>query len=74
MTHKALGTRTLASMSRLATRSRAGVPASLMEEIARRRRGLSHHMARAVISLVRWDDDAGAPPRREVVALRRGAS
>lgn len=43
------------------------VPASLMEEIARRRRGLSHHMARAVISLVRWDGDAGAPPRREAI-------
>lgn len=60
-------------MARLATRSsggareRKGLSPSLVEEIVRRRRGLSHHMARAVVALVRWDDAAGAPPRREAI-------
>jgi hypothetical protein len=56
-------------MARLATRSKAqsGLPASLVEEIVRRRRGLSHHMARAVVALVRWDDTSGTPPRREAI-------
>jgi PucR C-terminal helix-turn-helix domain/GGDEF-like domain len=49
------------------SQGRGGLPAPLIEEIARRRRGLSHHMARAVISLVHWDDEAGTPPRREAI-------
>jgi hypothetical protein len=66
-THKSLGAVKLIAVTRLDTRSRGGLPASLIEEIARRRRGLSHHMARAVISLVRWDDEAGTAPRRTAI-------
>lgn len=54
-------------MAQMATKSRGGLPSSLIEEIVSRRRGLAHHMARAVVSLVRWDDAAGAPPRREAI-------
>src|SRR5262249_28853279 len=54
-------------MAPLATTSKRGLPPSLLEEISLRQRGLSHHMARAVIALVRWDDNAGAPPRREAI-------
>lgn len=54
-------------MARVATRSNAALPASLIEEIARRRPGLARHMARAVATLVRWDSAAGAPPRRDAI-------
>ena len=55
-------------MARVAQRSNSALPDSLLEEIARRRPGLARHMARAVVSLVRWDDSTGAPPRREAIA------
>ncbi len=45
-----------------------GLPESLVAEIARRRPGLARHMTRAVVSLVRWDEGAGAPPRPEAIA------
>jgi hypothetical protein len=54
-------------MAGMATRSSQALPASLVDEIARRRRGLARHMARAVVTLVRWDDSAGAVPRREAI-------
>jgi hypothetical protein len=54
-------------MPRVATRSNPALPDSLIDEIARRRAGLARHMARAVVTLVRWDDSAGAVPRREAI-------
>jgi purine catabolism regulator len=54
-------------MANMATRSNPGLQASLIEEIARRRTGLARHMARAVITLVRWDASTGEPPRREAI-------
>jgi DNA-binding PucR family transcriptional regulator len=54
-------------MSRLATRANPALPPSLMDEIERRRPSLARHMARAVVTLVRWDDSAGAAPQREAI-------
>ena len=54
-------------MTGMATRSNPALPASLVDEIARRRRGLARHMARAVVTIVRWDDASGAAPRREAI-------
>src|SRR5437763_14151843 len=54
-------------MANMATRSNPGLQAPLIEEIARRRAGLARHMARAVITLVRWDASTGEPPRREAI-------
>jgi sugar diacid utilization regulator len=55
-------------MATLATRSNQGLPDSLLEELERRRPGLARHMTRAVVTLVRWDDSTGAPPRHEAIA------
>jgi sugar diacid utilization regulator len=54
-------------MARLATRSNPALPAPLIDEIERRRPALARHMARAVLTLVRWDDSAGAVPHREAI-------
>jgi len=54
-------------MVRVATRSNPALPASLIDEIARRRPALARHMARAVLTLVRWDDSGGAVPHREAI-------
>jgi PucR-like helix-turn-helix protein len=44
------------------------LPAELLEELRRRRQGLARHMARAVITEVRWDASTGAPPQMEAIA------
>src|SRR6266702_4612428 len=44
------------------------MPAAMLDELERRRAGLARHMARAVVTLVRWDDSTGRPPRREAIA------
>jgi sugar diacid utilization regulator len=54
-------------MAGVATRSNPELPPSLIDEIARRRQGLARHMARAVVTLVRWDQSTGEPPRREAI-------
>jgi PucR C-terminal helix-turn-helix domain/GGDEF-like domain len=54
-------------MARLATRSNPALPDSLIDEIARRRPALARHMTRAVVTLVRWDDEAGSAPHREAI-------
>jgi sugar diacid utilization regulator len=52
-----------------ATASNSSVlPDSMLSEIERRRAGLARHMARAVVTLVRWDDSTGRPPRPEAIA------
>src|SRR5437763_195699 len=59
-------------MARLATESKDSspslMPAAMLDELERRRTGLARHMARAVVTLVRWDDSTGRPPRREAIA------
>ena len=55
-------------MSVSATQSKSLLPAEMLAEIETRRAGLSRHMARAVVALVRWDDTTGRPPRREAIA------
>src|ERR1041385_5980492 len=54
-------------MPRVAARSKPALPASLIDEIERRRPALARHMTRAVITLVRWDDSAGTGPHREAI-------
>ena len=44
------------------------LPAALVAELERRRSGMARHMARAVVSLVRWDDSTGVPPQRSAIA------
>jgi sugar diacid utilization regulator len=46
----------------------ARLPDSLVAELERRRGGLARHMARAVVSVVRWDASTGVPPQREAIA------
>src|SRR5690348_14330272 len=59
-------------MARLSTESKEPgqplMPAAMLDELERRRAGLARHMARAVVTLVRWDDSTGRPPRREAIA------
>jgi len=63
-------------MAKLATESKAArppkpapqLPAALISELERRRSGMARHMARAVVSLVRWDGSTGVPPQREAIA------
>ena len=63
-------------MAKLATESKAArppkpaaqLPAALIAELERRRSGMARHMARAVVSLVRWDGSTGVPPQREAIA------
>src|SRR5437660_4225295 len=45
----------------------SNLPAGLLAELGRRRAGMARHMARAVVSLVRWDDSTGVPPQREAI-------
>src|SRR5258705_2578928 len=54
-----------------ATRAPKGaprLPGALTTELERRRSGMARHMARAVVSLVRWDDSTGVPPQRTAIA------
>jgi PucR C-terminal helix-turn-helix domain/GGDEF-like domain len=54
-------------MPTVATRSKPALPASLIDEIARRRPSLARHMTRAVVTLVRWEESAGDAPEREAI-------
>jgi sugar diacid utilization regulator len=49
-------------------RSAPRLPAALITELERRRSGMARHMARAVVSLVRWDGSTGVPPQRTAIA------
>lgn len=44
------------------------LPQSLIDDLERRRGGLARHMARAVVTVVRWDDSTGVPPEPEAIA------
>src|SRR6266581_381544 len=62
-------------MARLATASKKAaqkpntrLPDSLIADLERRRAGLARHMARAVVTVVRWDDSTGVPPQQEAIA------
>src|SRR5256886_8771733 len=54
-------------MARLAPRSKnqrvaPSLPQGLIDELDRRHAGMARHMARAVVTLVRWDASTGVPP------------
>src|SRR5260370_40825520 len=63
-------------MARLATASKKAsaqkpntrLPDSLIADLEQRRAGLARHMARAVVTVVRWDDSTGVPPQQEAIA------
>jgi sugar diacid utilization regulator len=57
-------------MARVATKSKAApqLPATLVAELERRRAGMARHMARAVVTIVRWDNSTGVPPQRSAIA------
>src|SRR5881396_3988741 len=59
-------------MARLASRSKAAraaprLPKGLIDELERRHAGMARHMARAVVTLVRWDSSTGVPPQRDAI-------
>src|SRR2546427_4547614 len=59
-------------MARLASRSKAAraaprLPQGLIDELERRHAGMARHMARAVVTLVRWDSSTGVPPQRAAI-------
>jgi len=57
-------------MAKVASRSKPPpqLPATLVAELERRRAGMARHMARAVVSIVRWDHSTGLPPQRSAIA------
>src|SRR5881409_1654806 len=57
-------------MAKVAAKSKAApeLPPTLLAELERRRAGMARHMARAVVTLVRWDDSTGVPPQRSAIA------
>jgi sugar diacid utilization regulator len=59
-------------MAKLAARSKTArtaprLPQGLIDELERRHAGMSRHMARAVVTLVRWDTSTGVPPQRDAI-------
>jgi sugar diacid utilization regulator len=59
-------------MVKLAARSKVAataprLPQGLIDELERRHAGMARHMARAVVTLVRWDDSTGVPPQRDAI-------
>src|SRR5215472_7001408 len=48
-------------------RARPGLPPGLIAELEARRAGMARHMARAVVTLVRWDSSTGVPPQRDAI-------
>lgn len=49
------------------TRVAARLPQGLIEELERRHAGMARHMARAIVTLVRWDASTGVPPQRDAI-------
>lgn len=59
-------------MAKLAPRSKSGraaprLPQGLIDELESRHAGMARHMARAVVTLVRWDASTGVPPQRDAI-------
>src|SRR6266540_2773816 len=59
-------------MAKMATRSKAvraapRLPQGLIDQLERRHAGMARHMARAVVTLVRWDSSTGVPPQRDAI-------
>src|SRR5437660_11485348 len=59
-------------MAKLAARSKTAkaaprLPQALIDELDRRHEGMARHMARAVVTLVRWDSSTGLPPQRDAI-------
>jgi len=48
-------------------RSAPRLPQGLIDELEQRHAGMARHMARAVVSLVRWDSSTGVPPQRDAI-------
>jgi sugar diacid utilization regulator len=57
-------------MAKVAAKSKPAptLPPSLLAELERRRAGMARHMARAVVTVVHWDDSTGVPPQRSAIA------
>jgi sugar diacid utilization regulator len=57
-------------MAKMATKAKLPpqLPATLVAELERRRAGMARHMARAVVTVVRWDNSTGVPPQRSAIA------
>jgi sugar diacid utilization regulator len=57
-------------MAQVAPKSKPAptLPPALLTELERRRAGMARHMARAVVTVVKWDDSTGVPPEREAIA------
>src|SRR5438067_13394078 len=43
------------------------LPQGLFDGLERRHAGMARHMARAVVTLVRWDASTGVPPQRDAI-------
>jgi len=59
-------------MARLAPKSKSQraaprLPQGLIDELERRHAGMARHMARAVVTLVRWDASTGVPPQGDAI-------
>ncbi|TMC76232.1 MAG: hypothetical protein E6J08_14710 [Chloroflexi bacterium] len=59
-------------MAKVAPRSKSvrvapRLPQGLIDQLARRHAGMARHMARAVVTLVRWDASTGVPPQRDAI-------
>src|SRR5437879_11611344 len=59
-------------MAKVASRSKSvkaapRLPQGLIDQLARRHAGMARHMARAVVTLVRWDTSTGVPPQRDAI-------
>ncbi len=59
-------------MAKVALKSKSArvaprLPQGLIDELERRHAGMARHMARAVVTLVRWDDSTGVPPQRDAI-------
>jgi sugar diacid utilization regulator len=50
-----------------ATRTAPRLPQGLIDQLERRHAGMARHMARAVVTLVRWDSSTGVPPQRDAI-------
>jgi len=59
-------------MAKMAAKSKQArtaprLPQGLIDELERRHAGMARHMARAVVTLVRWDASTGVPPQRDAI-------